>query len=77
MGGGTSPQWDGRSTELLYVSGNNQLMATPFTEGPTGVTVGLPQALFPIPNVAETDWLLYPPRTPSSLRRMASVSGWL
>jgi hypothetical protein len=28
--------------------------------GQTGVNVGSPHALFPIPNVAESDWLLYP-----------------
>ena len=60
VGGGTSPQWADGSKEILYISGNNQLMAAPFTEGQTGVNVGSPQALFPIPNLAETDRLVYP-----------------
>jgi eukaryotic-like serine/threonine-protein kinase len=58
VGGGTSPQWG--SKEILYISGNNQLTAAPFTEGQTGVNIGSPRALFPIPNIAESDWLLYP-----------------
>jgi eukaryotic-like serine/threonine-protein kinase len=60
VGGGTSPQWSDGSKELLYISGNNQLMATPFSDGQTGENVGSPRALFPIPNIAEYDWLLYP-----------------
>ena len=60
VGGGTSPQWGDGSKEILYISGNNQLMAAPFTDGQTGVNVGSPRALFPIPNIAESDWLLYP-----------------
>ncbi len=60
VGGGRSPQWGDGSTEILYVSDGNQLMATPFTDGPTDVTVGSPRVLFPIPNVAEIDWSLYP-----------------
>ncbi len=60
VGGGTSPQWGDGSKEILYISGNNQLMAAPFTDGQTGVNVGPPRALFPIPNIAEIDWLLYP-----------------
>ena len=59
-GGGTSPQWGGGSKEIHYISGSHQLMATPFAEGQAGVTVGSPQALFPIPIVAESDLLLYP-----------------
>jgi hypothetical protein len=59
VGGGTSPQWSG-SNELLYISGNNQLMAAPFTDGQTGGNVGSPRALFPIPNLVEIDWSLYP-----------------
>jgi Tol biopolymer transport system component len=60
MGGGTSPQWGGGGKEILYISGNNQLMAAPFTDGQAGVNVGSPRALFPIPTVAESDKLLYP-----------------
>ena len=60
VGGGTSPQWGDKSKEILYISGNNQLMAAPFTDGQAGVNVGPPRALFPIPNIAEIDWLLYP-----------------
>ena len=60
VGGGTSPQWGGGSKEILYISGNSQLMATAFTDGQTGVNVGSPRALFPISNIAEIDWLLYP-----------------
>jgi len=59
VGGGTSPQWVG-SREILYISGNNQLMAASFTEGPSDANIGSPRALFSIPNVAETDRLLYP-----------------
>jgi hypothetical protein len=59
VGGGTSPQWAG-SKEILYISGNSQLMAAAFTEGQTDVNVGSPHALFSIPNVAEIDRLLYP-----------------
>ena len=58
VGGGTSPQWG--SKEILFVSGNNQLMSAPFTEGENGVNVSSPQALFPVPNVAEWDSFLYP-----------------
>ena len=60
VGGGTSPQWGAGGKEILYMSGNNQLMAALFTEGPTGATVGSRRVLFPIPNVAEIDWSLYP-----------------
>jgi eukaryotic-like serine/threonine-protein kinase len=60
VGGGTSPQWGAGSKEIFYISGNNHLMATPLTDGQTGVSVGSPRALFPIPNIAESDWLLYP-----------------
>ena len=35
-------------------------MATPFADRQTGVNVGSPRALLPIPNIAESDWLLYP-----------------
>ena len=60
VGGGRSPQWGAGGKEILYMSGNNQLMAALFTEGPTGATVGSRRVLFPIPNVAEIDWSLYP-----------------
>ena len=60
MGGGTSPQWGAGSKEILYISANNELTATPLTDGQTGVTLGAPRMLFPIPNVAEIDWALYP-----------------
>ena len=53
VGGGTSPQWGDGSKEILYISGNNQLMAAPFADGQTGVNVGSPRALFSIPNIAE------------------------
>jgi Tol biopolymer transport system component len=60
VGGGTSPQWGDGSKEILYISGNNQLMAAPLSDGQSGENVGSPRALFPIPNIAESDWLLYP-----------------
>lgn len=60
VGGGTSPQWSDGSKELLYISGNNQLMAAPFADGQTGANVGSPRALFSIPDIAEYDKLLYP-----------------
>jgi serine/threonine protein kinase/Tol biopolymer transport system component len=60
VGGGTSPQWGAGGKEILYMSGDNHLMAAPFTDGQTGMNIGSPRALFPIRNVAESDRLLYP-----------------
>jgi dipeptidyl aminopeptidase/acylaminoacyl peptidase len=60
VGGGMSPQWGAGGKEILYISGNKQLMTAPIAEGQAGVNVGSPQALFPIRNLVEVDWSVYP-----------------
>jgi hypothetical protein len=39
-----APEWAARGGEIVYISRENQMMATPFADG----EAGKPQALFPL-----------------------------
>ena len=60
IGGGTLPQWGEASREIVYVSDDKQLMASPFHAGNSGVEIGPPKALFRITNLIDVDQILWP-----------------
>jgi serine/threonine protein kinase len=60
LGGGTLPQWGEASKEIVYVSDDKQLMASPFHAGNSGIEIGRPKALFRIANLIDIDQYMWP-----------------
>ena len=59
-GGGTLPQWGEANKEIVYVSDDKQLMASPFHAGNSGVKIGPPKPLFRIANLIDLDQFMWP-----------------
>ena len=59
--GGTLPRWGAGGKEIVFISADKQLMASPFYSGNSGLPeVGPPNALFRVATLIELDPLVWP-----------------
>jgi len=58
--GGTAPQWSKGGTELFYLSPDRHMMAVSIAAGHDGMDVGVPRALFQMPNLVAEGRVLMP-----------------
>ena len=54
------PEWSEAGREIVYVTDDKQLMASPFSAGNSGVKTGPPKSLFRIANLMDIDHFMWP-----------------